>query len=62
MLLEAFLRENFRIVSDDVGLAVAVHATCGPIGIFDAVSREEDALAEEVGQNVVGANELKAPI
>ena len=62
VLLETLLREYFRVVADDVWLAVAVHDTCGPVRILDAISREEDALAEEVGQDVVGANELKAPI
>lgn len=62
MLLEALFSENFSVVSDGLGMIlilfwvdqdsfVAVHA-------LDAVICEQDSLAEEMCEDVIGADEL----
>ena len=37
VLLEALLREDLSVVTDDVGLAVSVHFARGSVNIFDAI-------------------------
>lgn len=63
MLLEAPLQQDFRVVSDDVRLALAVERTHSlRAQIPDLVIAEKDALAVEVRQNVERANELHPPV
>ena len=63
VLLEAPFQQDFRVVSDDVGLALAVkRAHSLRAQIPDLIIAEKYALAVKVRQNVVRANELHPPV
>ena len=62
MLLETLLGEDLGVVPYDVWLALNIDVLSGAVGILHLVRSEQDSLAEEVRQDIVGANELEAPI
>ena len=63
VLLEAALEQDFRVVSDYVWLALSVQRTHSlRAQIADLISAEKDALAVEVCQDIIRADELHPPV
>ena len=63
MHLEAALQEHIGVVAEDRRLALEVDGLQGLLLlILDLVCAQDDALAVEVRQDVVGANILHAPV
>ena len=63
MLFHHPFEKHLRVVTNDVWLTFPVEGHYGlRVGLFDLVRGEENALAEEVCQKVVRADELHTPI
>lgn len=63
MLFQAPFQKHFGVVTDDVGLALAVDwANSACALVLNLIRSKEDTLAEKVCQNVECANVLYAPV